>query len=213
MVVAQAKLSDGSTRVVTAGLRAVEADPKPPAQEQPPRITTEPGDLTLPYGRTGNFAVAASGKVTGYRWQQRQGSTWSDVPGGTRASLTVKATTPSQQGMAYRVVVSGAGGTVTSRTAVLKLTKVSSSVLAAWAVSTKSTGSVLICIASPGVVPMGTVTAYDGTKVLGRSPVLFGVAALKLPKLAKGEHRLRVEYSGSDMVAAGASPPTKVVLR
>ncbi len=89
----------------------------------PAIITAHPADQTVTAGTTATFVVVASG-ATGYQWQRSDdgGATFSSVPGATAASHTTAVTTPADSGKQYRVVVTGAGNSVTSSAATLTVT-------------------------------------------------------------------------------------------
>jgi hypothetical protein len=83
-------------------------------------ITTQPTDQSVVEGTTATFDVATT-NATGYQWQSSTngGSTFTDVLSATTASYTTTATILADSGTLYRVVVSGAGNTVTSNAALL----------------------------------------------------------------------------------------------
>src|SRR5436305_218434 len=77
---------------------------------QPPVIVTQPQSLTVNYGDTASFSVTAQSQAAvTYRWQWKGG----DLPGETNATLTINSAEGSNAGP-YDVVVSNAGGAVTS---------------------------------------------------------------------------------------------------
>ncbi len=87
-----------------------------------PTITGQPGDVTVALGKTAHFTVRATGspKPT-YQWQvSDDGGTYVDVGGATRDNLSV-ATTLSDDGDSYHVVVTNRAGSITSAPATLDL--------------------------------------------------------------------------------------------
>src|SRR5438105_5181613 len=81
-----------------------------------PTITTQPVNQTVTAGQTATFAVVASGTATlNYQWQKNS----VNIAGATGASYTTPATTTSDSGSTFRVVVTNTAGTVTSRAATL----------------------------------------------------------------------------------------------
>ncbi len=81
----------------------------------PPAITAQPTSVTSGAGGTVKFSVVATGTAPlGYQW--RKGST--NLPGATMATLTLPNVQPADAGT-YRVVVSNAGGSLTSAAATL----------------------------------------------------------------------------------------------
>src|SRR5207247_3413022 len=91
------------------------AGPTPTA----PAITTQPASQTVSAGQTATFTVTATGTVPlSYQWQ-RNGTA---IGGATAASYTTPATTASDNGDQFTVVVSNAAGSVTSNAATLTVT-------------------------------------------------------------------------------------------
>ena len=81
-----------------------------------PTITTQPANQTVTAGQTATFAVVASGTATlNYQWQKNS----VNIAGATGASYTTPATTTSDSGSTFRVVVTNTAGTVTSSAATL----------------------------------------------------------------------------------------------
>ena len=96
----------------------------PPARAPPaPSITAQPADQSAVAGSLATFSVTAT-NAAGYQWQRSSGAgaSFADVTGATAASHTTAVTTPADTGSQYRVVVSGAGGNVTSSAATLTVT-------------------------------------------------------------------------------------------
>src|SRR5204863_9432272 len=93
---------------------------KPPGTGTPisaaPWILTPPEAQSVVTGETATFSVVAGGTAPfSYQWQ-RNGA---DIPGATAASVMTAATLGSDNGAAYRVIVSNAAGSVTSSPALL----------------------------------------------------------------------------------------------
>src|SRR5205814_5522452 len=81
-----------------------------------PTITTQPASQTVSTGQTATFTVTATGTAPlSYQWQ-KNGTV---IGGATAASYTTPATTASDNGDQFTVVVSNAAGSVTSRAAAL----------------------------------------------------------------------------------------------
>ena len=81
-----------------------------------PSITAQPANRTVTAGQTATFSVTAAGTTPlSYQWQQ--GAT--PISGATSASYTTAATTTSDSGSQFSVVVSNAIGTATSNAATL----------------------------------------------------------------------------------------------
>jgi hypothetical protein len=85
-------------------------------------ITTQPTAVVLCEGSTATYTVAAVGTGAAYQWQVSTtgcAGTFANIAGATTNTLTLANTTASQNGYAYRVVVTGTCNTVTSSCATL----------------------------------------------------------------------------------------------
>src|SRR5881396_2185038 len=81
-----------------------------------PTITTQPANQTVTAGQTATFTVVAAGTAPlTYQWQKNG----ANLTGATAASYTTPATTTSDSGSAFAVVVTNTAGTVTSASATL----------------------------------------------------------------------------------------------
>jgi hypothetical protein len=82
----------------------------------PPSITRQPAGQTVTAGQTATFSVTATGTAPlGYLWQKNGAA----ISGATSASYTTPATTASDNGAQFTVVVSNSAGSVTSSAATL----------------------------------------------------------------------------------------------
>jgi sugar lactone lactonase YvrE len=89
---------------------------------QPPAITTPPSSQMVPVGQTATFSVVASGTSPfTYQWQLNG----TNISGATSSSYTTPATTSSDNGDSFTVVVTNAAGSQTSVAASLRVTGVS----------------------------------------------------------------------------------------
>jgi hypothetical protein len=83
----------------------------------PPAITTSPSGKTFGYGTGGNLTVTAGGPgPLSYQWRFNG----TNIAGGTGSSLNLSNPQYTNAGL-YDVVVTGAGGSVTSRVAVVNV--------------------------------------------------------------------------------------------
>ncbi len=81
-----------------------------------PSITAQPTNQTVAAGQPATFSVTAAGTAPlSYQWQK--GTT--AITGATSANYTTAATTTSDNGTQYRVVVSNSEGNATSNSATL----------------------------------------------------------------------------------------------
>lgn len=91
-------------------------DANPPSAATRPAIATQPSNQMVTVGQTATFSVVATGTAPlSYQWQK--GTT--SITGATAASYTTPATTTSDNGATFRVVVTNSAGNVTSNTATL----------------------------------------------------------------------------------------------
>src|SRR5438270_456686 len=95
------------------------SDSSPSAQQVnpvAPAITTQPASQMVVAGQTATFTVTATGTApVSYQWQ----SNGTAIGGATADSYTTPATTASDDGAQFTVVVSNAAGSVTSNAAAL----------------------------------------------------------------------------------------------
>ena len=97
---------------VTSTTATLTVSPAPVA----PTITTPPTNQTVTAGQAATFAVVAAGTAPlSYQWQKNG----ANIAGATAASYTTPATTISDSGSTFRVVVTNTAGTVTSSAATL----------------------------------------------------------------------------------------------
>jgi hypothetical protein len=88
----------------------------PTVQSTAPTISTQPSNQTVTAGQTATFSVAATGTAPlAYQWQK--GTT--PISGATSASYSTPATTSSDNGSQFKVVVSNSAGSITSNAAAL----------------------------------------------------------------------------------------------
>ena len=92
-----------------------------------PKITTQPASQTAAVGSTIRLSVTAVGKgPISYQWQYKDpGRSWTNSAsaGARTATLRPSAVKSSWNGRQYRCLVTGAGGTTVSVTAVLTLSR------------------------------------------------------------------------------------------
>lgn len=82
----------------------------------PPAITTQPANQTVTAGQTATFTVSATGTAPlAYQWQKNG----TPISGSNSANYTTPATITADSGSKFAVVVSNAGGDVTSNSATL----------------------------------------------------------------------------------------------
>lgn len=80
-------------------------------------ILTQPASATVYTGDTATFSVTTTGAALGFQWQKNGVA----IAGATSASFTTPSVTYADSGAQYTVIVSSAGGSVTSSPATLAL--------------------------------------------------------------------------------------------
>ena len=104
--------ASGST--ITASLNGVGGQPV-----AGPSITAQPVSQTVTAGQTATFSVAATGTApVSYQWQKNGTA----ISGANSSNYTTPATTSSDNGAKFTVVVSNSAGSVTSNAATLTVT-------------------------------------------------------------------------------------------
>jgi hypothetical protein len=89
------------------------------ASPRSPFISQQPSSQTVVASSPATFSVTASGtQPLHYRWEKNG----RPIPGATLASYTTTATTTTESGARFTVIVAGSTGTVVSRAAVLTIT-------------------------------------------------------------------------------------------
>ncbi|MFC6151736.1 MULTISPECIES: Ig-like domain repeat protein [Mumia] len=140
---------------------------------------------------------------------------------GGRASVTLPA---SLGAGAYAVTASFGGNATTAASktqGVLRVTKASSKVgftISPKKLTAKKRAKAAVKVSLPGlpasIRPSGRVLVLDGKKVVGRGTVSAkGTVTVKLAKLKKGKHKLKVTYAGNGNVFASTSKVIKVRVR
>jgi len=130
-----------------------------------PAITTQPASQTVSAGQTATFTVTATGTAPlSYQWQ-RNGTA---IGGATAASYTTPATTASDNGDQFTVVVSNAAGSMTSNAAVLTVTSapVAPTITTQPASQTVSAGqTATFTVTATGTAPLSYQWQKNGTAI------------------------------------------------
>ncbi len=81
-----------------------------------PSITSQPASQTVPAGQTATFGVSAGGTAPmSYQWRKNG----TNITGATSSSYSTPATTTTDSGSTFSVVISNSAGSVSSNTATL----------------------------------------------------------------------------------------------
>ncbi|RIJ76917.1 Ig-like domain repeat protein [Nakamurella silvestris] len=177
-----------------------------------PLISAGPVSTSVTAAGRYTFSVTASGDGLIYRWERRAAgsSIWTPVTGATAATLSGTATSVAAGGAAFRVVVSNAGGNVTSGAAALTVTRAKPTLtfaLPSTVVHGRKATATVTVTAPAGLARTGAVTITSGAAVLGRGTLSGGKATIALPStLTAGKRAITASYAGSvDLTTATAS--------
>src|SRR5437588_5440187 len=121
-----------------------------------PSITTQPANQTVTVGQTATFTVVATGTTPlNYQWQKNGTA----ISRATSASYTTPATTSSDNGAKFVVVVSNSAGSATSNAATLTV----SATAVAPTITTQSANQTVTVgqTSTFTVVATGTMTPRD----------------------------------------------------
>src|SRR6185312_1210505 len=90
-----------------------------PPPQSGPQITVQPSDQSVALGQAAVFTVvAAAAKTLSYQWQRNA----APISGATASSYTTAPAAAGDSGSSFAVVVTGSGGSATSRSAKLTVT-------------------------------------------------------------------------------------------
>src|SRR5204863_10065440 len=141
--------------------------PSAPSQAAPvaPTITTQPASQTVSTGQTATFTVTATGTAPlSYQWQKNGTA----IGAATTASYTTSATTASDNGDQFTVVVSNAVGSVTSNAAALTVNAalVAPTITTQPASQTVSVGqTATFTVTATGTAPLSYQWQKNGTAI------------------------------------------------
>jgi len=142
-----------------------------------PTITTQPAGQTVTAGQTATFAVVASGTAPlSYQWQKNG----VNIVGATAASYTTPATTTSDSGSTFSVVVSNTAGTVTSSTATLTVNPapVLPTITTQPASQTVTAGqTATFTVAASGAAPLSYQWRKNGVNISGATAASYTTPA------------------------------------
>jgi hypothetical protein len=132
-----------------------------------PSITTQPAGATVTAGQTASFSVTATGTAPlSYQWKKNGTA----ISGATSASYVTPATTSSDNGAQFTVVVSNATGSVTSSAATLTITSATAgpSITAQPTSQTVTTGQTAsFSVTATGTAPLDYQWQKNGGAISG----------------------------------------------
>src|SRR6185312_13833228 len=89
-----------------------------PPPQSGPQITVQPSDQSVALGQAAVFTVVAAAGALSYQWQRNA----APISGATASSYTTAPAAAGDSGSSFAVVVTGSGGSATSRSAKLTVT-------------------------------------------------------------------------------------------
>src|ERR1700722_18429531 len=142
-----------------------------------PTITAQPANQTVTAGQTATFTVAATGTAPlSYQWQKNG----SAISGATSASYTTPATASSDNGSAFKVVVSNSTGSVTSSAATLMVNSavVAPTISAQPANQAVTAGqTATFTVTASGTAPLSYQWQKNGTNISGATSASYTTPA------------------------------------
>ena len=166
-------------------------------------ITTQPANQSVTAGQTATFSVVATGSGTlTYQW--KKGGT--AIGGATAASYTTPATTSSESGTQFTVVVTDSTGSVTSNPATLTVTAsaVAPSITAQPANKTVTAGqTATFSVTATGTAPLTYQWKKNGAAIGGATS-----ASYTTPATAASDNNAQFTVTVTNSVSsAPATPP------
>ena len=139
-----------------------------------PTITTQPANQTVTAGQTAAFTIVATGTAPlSYQWQKNS----VNIAGATAASYTTPATTMSDSGSTFRVVVSNTAGAATSASVTVTVTAVAPSVLTPPTSQTVTAGQTAsFSVAATGTAPLSYQWNRNGAAISGATAASYTTA-------------------------------------
>jgi DNA-binding beta-propeller fold protein YncE len=141
-----------------------------------PTITAQPASLTVNAGQPAMFSVTASGTAPlSYQWQ-RGGA---PIAGATAASYSLASTTLSESGQQFSVVVSNAGGSVTSGAAALSVNAIAPAIVTQPQSQTVYAGSTAsFSVVASGTTPLSYQWQQNGVNIAGATNASYTTPVL-----------------------------------
>jgi hypothetical protein len=141
-----------------------------------PSISSQPANKTVTAGQTATFSVTAGGATPlGYQWQKNG----TNISGATSSGYTTPATTASDSGSSFRVVVTNTAGSATSNAATLTVNApVAPAIAAQPASQTVITGqSASFSVTATGTAPLSYQWQKNTTAITGATSATYATPA------------------------------------
>jgi len=136
-----------------------------------PAITTQPAAKSVSVGQSGSFSVATTGTAPmNYQWM-KNGAAIIDA---TSATYSTPATTTTDSGAKFSVLISNAAGNVTSASATMTVTATAPSIAAQPASQTITAGqSATFFVAANGTAPFAYTWMKNGVVIPGATSASY----------------------------------------
>ena len=142
-----------------------------------PSITTQPASQTVTAGQTATFTVAATSTAPlNYQWQRNAVA----ISGATSSTYTTPATTSSDSGAQFTVLVSNAIGSITSNPATLTVNAatVAPSITTQPSSQTATAGqAATFTVAATGTAPLSYQWRKNGVAISGATSSIYTTSA------------------------------------
>src|SRR5207248_1612505 len=162
--------------IVDAGCSGIVAGSNNPGPA-PPSISTQPTSQSVSSGQTATFSVTATGTAPlAYQWKKNSVA----ISGATSSAYTTAATTSSDSGAQFTVVVSNAAGSTTSSAAMLTVNAaaVAPSITMQPASQTVSSGqTATFSVTATGTAPLAYQWKKNSVAISGATSSAYTTAA------------------------------------
>ncbi|HKD52214.1 MAG TPA: immunoglobulin domain-containing protein, partial [Candidatus Acidoferrum sp.] len=142
-----------------------------------PSVTTQPASQTVTAGQTATFSVVANGTAPlSYQWQKNG----LNIAGATSATYTTPATTTSDNGSTFAVVVSNSAGAATSNAATLTVNAapVAPTITAQPTNQTVTAGqAATFTVSATGTAPLSYQWQKNGANIAGATSTSYTTPA------------------------------------
>jgi len=189
---------------VTSAAATLTVNPAPVA----PTITTQPANQTVTAGQTATFTVVAAGTAPlSYQWQK----SGVNIAGATLASYTTPATTTTDSGATFRVVVTNTAGTVISNTATLTVNPAPAPAIQVSPTSINFGNVVVGTTSSQALIIKNSGTATLTISQVTATGSVFSVSGFSLPLNVSAGQQTTITVAFLPTVVGSASDNISIV--
>jgi len=140
----------------------------------PPAVTAQPANQTVAAGQTATFSVNATGTAPlGYQWRKNG----ANISGATASAYTTPATSASDNGALFSVVISNVAGSVTSNNATLTVNVPPSITAQPSSVSITAGQTASFSVTATGTAPLSYQWKKNGTSISGATSASYTTPA------------------------------------